>query len=140
MNTNFEPAMAALFASLQAVPGFLTTGRRLIPWSKVAAQPALFLRRIGTVDVGDDPFTITTVLCEIWIYSKAGEDPDAVPDAALSSLDQQVRAVFAPDTLDGRFTLGGLAYWCRIEGHSPYSPGDLSGQGLSQIPVKITLP
>jgi hypothetical protein len=122
--------------------GFLTTGRRVKPWSQVAAQPALFLRRIGTEDEADELFTRTTLLCEVWIYSQAGADPDAIPDVALSNLDAMVRASFAPDGDygDPRCTLGGLAYWCRIEGRSDYSPGDLSGQGLSRIPVRITLP
>jgi hypothetical protein len=143
MNTNFEAAMGALFTRLQGVAAFETTGRRLIPWTQVSAQPAMFLRRVGTTDEqGSGEFMITTLECEVWIYSKAGEDPRAIPDAELSTLDQAVRAAFAPDADYGvpRFTLGGLVYWCRIEGRSEYSPGDLGGQGISLIPVRITLP
>lgn len=136
---SFEPVMDALFANLIASASFQTTGRRLRHWTLVAAQPALFLRRVGTTDEYSDEMPITTLECQVWIYSKAGEDPDAIPDAALSNLDQSVRASFAPDD-DERFTLGGLVYWCRIEGRSDYSPGDQQGQGISRIPVRITLP
>lgn len=131
-------------AGVDFTTGFLTTGRRVKPWSQVSDQPALFLRRIGTTDMADheNNFTITTLECEVWIYSKAGQDPDAVPDEALSNLDRMVRQAFAPDTDygDPRFTLNRAVHWCRIEGRSDYSPGDQTGQGLSRIPVRITLP
>ena len=123
--------------------GFLTTGRRVQHWNQVAAQPALFLRRLGTTDEYQDGlFSQTTLECEAWIYSKAGADPDVTPDAALSALDQLVRQSFRPDADygDPRFTLGGLVYWCRIEGRSDYSPGDQGGQGISRLPIRITLP
>jgi len=124
--------------------GFLTTGRRVIPWGQVDAQPALFLRRVGTSDdYGSDSFfSMTTLECEVWIYSQAGKDPNAVPDVALSNLDALIRQSLKGDSDygDPRFTLGGLCYWCRIEGRSDYSPGDLSGQGLSRIPIRILLP
>lgn len=144
MNTDFEPVMAALFTQLQTslVGRFKTIGRRLEHWSQVADQPALFLRRIGASDEAQGDFLVTTLECEIWIYSKTGANPDAVPDIALGYLEQLVRNVFAPDTdySDPRFTLGGLVYWCRVEGRSDYSPGDQGPQGISRIPVRITLP
>ncbi|MGC1300928.1 MAG: hypothetical protein WA840_01015 [Caulobacteraceae bacterium] len=124
--------------------GFLTVGRRLRHWSQVKTQPALFLRRVGTTDDYDPDgfFSITTLECEAWIYSTAGTDPDAVPDEALSNLDQLVRQSLAPDGDygDPRFTLGGMVYWCRIQGRSDYSPGDQGDQGISRIPIRITLP
>lgn len=119
--------------------GFMSTGRRLKHWTQVQAQPALFLRRTGTTDDYSGTLGITTIDCEVWIYCQAGKDPDLVPDVALSNLDMMVRASFAPDD-DARFTLGRTVYWCRIEGHSDYSPGDQGGQGISRIPVRITLP
>lgn len=140
-NVNFEAVIAALFAHLQATNGtnFLTMGRRVQHWSQVAEQPALFLRRTGNTDEYSGHLSITTLDCEIWIYSQTGQDPDAIPDQALSALDAQVRTSFVTDD-DARFTLGGLVYWCRIEGKSDYSPGDQGGQGISRIPVRITLP
>ena len=124
--------------------GFLTTGRRTAHWSQVTAQPALFLRHIGTVDEYDHQqfFSRTTLECEVWIYANAGQDPNAAPDVMLNILDQLVRSSFTPDGDygDPRYTIGGLAYWCRIEGRSDYSPGDQGGQAIARIPVRITLP
>lgn len=140
---DFEAIMTALFAHITATvaSSFPTTGRRVKHWTQVADQPALFLRRTGTTDHYSGDLPIITLDCEIWIYSRAGDDPDAVPDAALSNLDKIVRESLAPGpTDDDRFTLGGMAYWCRIEGRSDYSPGDQGGQGISRIPVRITLP
>lgn len=131
-----EGGTAAVFTT-----GFLTTGRRAKHWSKVSEQPAFFLRRTGTTDAYSGEMPIITLDCEAWIYSRAGDDPDAVPDVALSNLDRLVRESIEPGPMDDvRFTLGGMVYWCRIEGRSDYSPGDQSGQGISRIPLRITLP
>jgi hypothetical protein len=121
--------------------GFQSWSRRLQHWSQVSAQPAGFLRRIGTTDHydGESVWSITTLDCEIWIYCNAGQNPDVAPDDSLNDLEQLVRESFAPDD-DQRFTLGGLVYWCRFEGRGDSSPGDQGGQAISRIPVRITLP
>ena len=123
--------------------GFLTTGRRVMQWAQVSDQPALFLRRVGMRDVGEEPFTVTTLKCEAWIYCNAGQDPDIAPDSMLTCLEQLVRASLLPtiqDDDDGRCTLGGLAYWCRIEGESHINPGDQGPQAIAIIPILVTLP
>lgn len=123
--------------------GFMTTGRRVRHWDDNVDQPALFLRRLGSEDHYSGEMPITELDCEIWIYSQAGDDPDAIPDAALSNLDWMMRQALAPDAWGDfvRCTLGipNLVYWARVTGRSDYSPGDQSGQGISRIPVRITL-
>jgi hypothetical protein len=128
--------------AVQFTTGFLTTGRRVKHWSQVSDQPALFLRRIGVTDEQDQQFETTTLECEAWIYCNAGEDPDLAPDEALTCLERLVRESFAPDADYGepRFTIGGLAYWCRIEGRSDISPGDQGGQAIARLPIRVTLP
>ena len=136
-----DPVSAAATGAMFTT-GFLTTARRLQQVS-VDAQPGLYFRRIGATDTADDPFVTTTLECEAYIYSNAGQNPNAVPDTMLGCLEQMVRNSFIPvgaDKLDGRFTLGGLVYWSRIEGRSVYSPGDQAGQAISRIPIRITLP
>ena len=138
--TTIEDAKEALFQHFLDRVGaqFATTGRRVEHWTQVSEQPSLFMRQIGTTDSYSGDLPIVTVELEVWLYSRAGEDPDAVPDAALATLHQAVRDCFDPDD-DGRFTLGGIVYWCRIEGRTDYSPGDQGGQGIARIPVRITL-
>ncbi len=121
--------------------GFQFASRRLRHWTQVSAQPALFLRRIGTTDHygPESAWPVTTLECELWIYCNAGADPDTAPDDALNYLEQLVRQAFAPDD-DERFTLSGLVYWCRFEGRGDAAPGDQGAQAISRLPVRITLP
>ena len=121
---NREKIMTALFNLLVAAPtgknGFRTTGRRLLLWSAVAAQPALFLR-----DVRDEyppraarglPAKVT-IHAEIWIYVKVGEDPKTSPGAALNVLIDAIEAALQPTTAAGVQTLGGAVSHCWIEGN-----------------------
>jgi hypothetical protein len=140
MSADFETVMTALLAHINAsVPSFVSTGRRVIHWQQVAAQPALFLRRTGMLDHHNGSMPIITMECEIWIYCNAGTDPTVAPDEVLTGLEQEVRACLAPDD-QNRFTIGGRVYWCRIEGKSDISPGDQGPQAIARIPVHITLP
>jgi hypothetical protein len=142
---NHEAAVSALFDWLVSKAGgsFETMNRRARFWNQVDAQPALFIRHIGTSDEWVSAnLSRTTLECEVWIYSKAGANPDVAPDIALNTLVQAVRTALMPDAVvdDGRCTLGGVVYWARIEGRSDYSPGDNGDQALARIPVRLTLP
>lgn len=141
--SDYEPVMQALFAQVTSGGEFVTAGRRMKHWSQVAEQPALFLRRTGVIYNTDMLMTIRTLVCEVWIYCNAGQDPDAEPDATLTGLETAVLAKLAPDCHDddeARFTLGGLVYHCRPDGRSDMSPGDQAGQAVMRIPILITLP
>lgn len=145
--TSLSPLTLSLPAAVNAKAvslstGFLTTSRRLKHWSQVAAQPAMFLR---SIDEENSYANITlqrlTIPAEIWIYSNAGEDPNAVPEIALNNLLDAVQAAFAPDDYQsGRFTLGGLVEWCRLEGKIEKESGDASGQAVAVADVLITVP
>lgn len=141
-----ETVLAALFAWLVAqTTGFKTTGRRVRHWTEAFPQPAMFLRHTGMDDEYDGTLPVRTMNCEIWVYSNSGQKPNAAPDIDLTMLVNTVRAAFIPDAdpgdpSDTRFTIGGLVYWCRIEGRSDYSPGDQGPQAIARIPVRITLP
>lgn len=123
--------------------GFQTTGRRLKYWKDVEDQPALYLRHTADQDdfPDDGQLSLTTLEAEWWIYSRAGEDPNASPDTALNNLVRAVREAMQPDdSFQYRFTIGGLCHWCRIEGRSEYDDGTLDKQSKAVLPVKITLP
>jgi hypothetical protein len=140
LTISLAPTVNAKAVSLTT--GFLTTGRRVIPWEQVAAQPALFLRS-GDEDLAYHNIILQaqTIAAEVWIYSKAGEDPDAVPETALNNLLDAVQAAFTPDDpQSGRFTLGGLVEWCRLEGKVQKEPGDVGGQAIAAVDVLITVP
>ncbi len=140
MSADLETIMSALLAHISdAVPSFVTVGRRVKHWTQVAEQPALFIRRTGMLDHYNGNRPITTMELEAWIYCNAGEDPDLAPDEALTRLENEVRASLSP-VIDNRFTIDGLVYWCRIEGKSDISPGDQGSQAIARIPIRITIP
>jgi hypothetical protein len=123
--------------------GFLTFSRRFRWWTDVTDQPALFLR-------GDDEemeYTNTVlqaqiIKAEVWIYSKAGENPDLAPEMPLNNLLDAVQngAFAVDDRMRNRCTLGGLVEWCRIIGKIEKNPGDLDGQAIAVTPVEIIVP
>ena len=49
-------------------------------------------------------------------------------------------ALSGGDLLTGRNTLGGAAYHCRIDGKALKDPGDLDGDALLIVPVRVVLP
>jgi len=145
---NREAIMAALFARLQTVSQFETTGRRVQFWSDVPAQPALFLRHVKD-DYPPRPEGIpalVTMHAEAWIYSRAGEDPHAVPETALNQLVDAVEAALAPDVIVPNFsienvqTLGGLVEHCWIEDEVLFDPGDIDKQAKAVIPIAMLVP
>lgn len=128
--------------AVEFTTGFLTFGRRFKMWSDVTAQPALFLR--DTSETLEYPLTVMqqqTINAEVWIYSKAGENPDIAPVIALNNLLDCVQNAFTPDDpMSQRFTLGGLVHWCRMSGRIEKSPGDLDGQAIAVADVEIIVP
>jgi hypothetical protein len=124
------------------IAGVITTGRRLLLWDQVAAQPALFLR-----DTEEDlqyPGTILqiqTIKAEVFLYAKTGNDPTVVGSTILNNFMDSIQAALAPDDPStNRFTLGGLVEWCRLEGRVDKEPGDLDGQAMAVAEILITVP
>lgn len=123
--------------------GFLTASRRVRHWQQTPNQPAFFLRRVGMTDEADGHFIMHTIECEMWIYCNAAQDENMAADEALTGLETMLRRSLEPSWRDddgARFTLGGLVYWCRIEGRADISPGDQDAQAIARIPLRITLP
>ena len=84
----------------------------------------------------------TTTLGASWlIYHQAGKDDDAIPAQTTNEILAAVRAVFV-DPTDPSFaqTLGGLVHKCWIEGRIQKFQGDLDGQTLIVVPIKILVP
>lgn len=74
-----------------------------------------------------------------WCYSRSDSAPGA-PD--LDVMMQAFEAAFnVPDnSSSGQFTLGGLVYWCRIEGRVFKDPGDLDSQAMLVVPIVVEMP
>lgn len=75
----------------------------------------------------------------IWCYSRSDNSPGG-PD--LDTMMEAFEAAFnVPDNFSTNCnTLGGLVYFCRIEGRVFKVPGDLDNQTLLIVPIIIEMP
>jgi len=141
---NREAIISALFSLASGAAPFATASRRLRLWSSVAPseKPALFLaERSDTYARGNEAVPeIVTMDLEIYIYIDAGKDESVVPASTLNPLLDAIDAALAPSRLTGLQTLGGLVSHCWIEGKILKDAGDLDGDGVAVIPVRILVP
>lgn len=145
---NREAIMEALFARVQTAAQFRTASRRLQHWDKVSSQPAVFVVEAAEEYQGRPSGMPATPIVEavIWIYSKAGSNPDAPPAAELNNLLDALEAVLAPTpvfngvSVQNTQTLGGLVEHCWIEGRLDKHPGHLNGQAIAIVPIKMLVP
>ena len=148
-----EVAVTALLDLVtRAYPWTVPPSRKLKLWSAPecakANRPMAFLYEGGnethTWQSGAVPKR--TIEVRIFVYTDGADD--TVPGSPqlnqiADALDNALSGPCAIDPMAGRNTLGGAAYWCRIEGNSLKVPGDIDasdGTGILMIPVKITLP
>lgn len=135
-----EQIMQALFALVTASPAFVTKSRRLRLWGEVPSgeKPAIFMyERDDNYTNGKNYLQIVEMNVDLYIYIDAGKDQSIAPITALNPLVDAVDAALAPSRATGRQTLSGLVSNCYIDGKVMKDPGDLDGDGIAVIPVKI---
>ena len=141
---NRESIMTALFNLISSSSSFNTASRRLQLWSNVAAtdKPALFLCERGETytRASEAVPESVTLNVDIYIYIDAGKDQGITPATFLNNLIDAIDAVLAPNPLTGLQTLGGLVSHCWIEGKIMKDAGDLDGDGVAVIPLRILVP
>jgi len=141
---NREAIITALFSLVSTSASFATASRRLKLWSSMPSseKPALFLVERGDnyVRASEAVPEAVTMQLEIYIYTEAGKDQSIVPASVLNPLIDAVDTALAPSPLTGLQTLGGLVSHCWIEGKIMKDAGDLDGDGVAVIPVKILVP
>jgi hypothetical protein len=137
-----EPIYEALFALLSAIPGLVTTSRRLQHWSKVepASQPALFQAEGPENQVPRKGFPAkVTLRCDVYLYVNTGNDMSVVPGPIINPLMDAIEAALAPNPATGFQTLGGTVSHCWIEGEITTDEGVLGPQAIKIIPVFILI-
>lgn len=139
-----EKIFQALFTLIQNAASFKTASRRLKLWSDVnpADKPAVFLvqRPQKYVQGGGNLPQKVTLEAQIIIYTNAGKDPNVVPSTEMNALLDAIDTAIGWKPVPGQQTLGGLVTSCWIEGDVFIDPGDLDGDGVAIIPVKILVP
>jgi hypothetical protein len=145
--TTREDALEAL-ATLLASAFDWTTGpsRRLKLWTDVsmANRPACFIFEGGFESYSWSEGAVAKRVIEpkVFVYLNA-KDPNVIGASLLNDVMDALDDAFAlsgDDLLIGRKTLGGLVYHCRIDGKLMKDPGDLDGDALLIVPVKMILP
>ena len=137
-------ALANLVASAYA----WTTGpsRKLKLWTDVpaASRPACFLFEGGLESYAWSEGAVPKRVIEAKIFAYLNARDHAVLGATLlDDVMDALDAAFAPRGADdalGRNTLSGQVYSCRIDGKVLKDPGDLDGDALLVVPVKLVLP
>ncbi|MGA9598920.1 MAG: hypothetical protein WBS22_01420 [Methylocystis sp.] len=148
MNVAREAVMTALVALLAGVSfalpvngqaGFVSVSRRLKLWSDVpkSQRPALFVaeHREQQSYQNEALPAKTTHAVDLFVYIDAS-DKNTIPAIALNTILDALEAALKPAN-GARQTLGGLVSHCRIEGAVLKDPGDLDGDGLLWVPIKI---
>ncbi len=146
MVTTRNQATEALFNLLVSSYSYIYSSRRFRFWDEVSAEqkPALFLQDYAEDHTRNSALVPArrVIVCECTIYISEGLNQSSTPIDLLNTLvdliDPVSGGVLKPDNIpSARQTLGGLVYDCYIEGKVIKVPGDLDGQGMAQIPIKI---
>jgi hypothetical protein len=146
MSGRRETVMQALFALLQTAYPWVSTSRRIKLWGDVplTARPAMFLFE-GAHDVVSwksqqvNPIIVMGADCIVYTNAK---DPALIGAALINEIFDAIHTALTPGptSLTGSLTLGGLVNQCRIDGQVLKVPGDLDGDGMLWVPIKIDLP
>ena len=141
-----EAAFAALFERVSSAFDWATASRRLKLWSEVppAQRPALF-----QLEAGPESYQWTTLAtprrsfeAKLLLYFDARDSQWPGASAINQALDA-LDAALAPsgeDIARGRQTLGGAVYDCKIVGVPVRDTGDLDGDGLAVVSVRLVGP
>jgi hypothetical protein len=147
-----EPIFAALFALGQTIgwtdpesgapAGFGYSNRRIQTSDQIPPElmPAL-LQGVGPEEFKPAPgLPPKRILSANWlIYYKPYLTP-LTTDPLTNAILDGVEAAFAPDSLSGNVTLGGLVAHAWIEGEVFKAAGDLNDQAMIVVPIKLLIP
>ena len=137
----------ALFAIGVGAYNWEYTSQRLQIWTECPAQPAFYqvAHDNDFVQVSNQPYKVE--LMATWVvYQNGAQDPTVQGSRLNNTLLDTLQAAMAPRMEEGvpfdpnRNTLGGLVYHCFIGGQSFQDGGDLDGQGVLTIPIRILVP
>jgi hypothetical protein len=118
------------------------SSRRVKTFEDLPAQPALCQAETDETVAQRTGMQPTTTLGASWlIFHQAGKDDGAIPAQTTNAILAAVRALFVdPTDPDYAQTLGGLVHKCWIEGRIQKFQGDLDGQTLIVVPIKVLAP
>lgn len=143
-NPDREAIYAALFAKMQTAYAWKNNpSRRVKLWNEVPAEerPSMhqFEGHDETWDWSNSANPKVVLEASIFIYTDC-KDPTVVGAIQLNEVLNAVTGALIPGVADlqtGRQTLGGLVHSARIQGSVTRVPGDLDGDGMAIVPIRI---
>jgi hypothetical protein len=140
--TTREQAVQALFDKI-ATNSYVSHSRRMRDPESVAPAntPVLFL--LEHSESFSRPSSslppVRALHLRAFIYTDVGNDENAIPASTINNLLDELEANLKADD-QGRCTLGGLVQSVTIDGDISKSPGDITGESLAIVPIRILLP
>lgn len=126
---------------------FVSKGRRIVMFDKVPAaqQPWCGQAEYGEQSAQTSNLPYRNILEAHWlIYQCEAKNPKAEATIENNLIVDAVKKALAPIPADPgwpkRNTLMGLAHHCFVDGRIFKDPGDIDGQGLILIPIRILVP
>jgi hypothetical protein len=127
---------------------FKTMGRRIVMFDKVSTKQQPWC---GQAEYGEELNQVSgmpykTILEAHWlIYQDEARNPKAEAtienNLIVDAVKEALKAIPADvGFYEKRNTLGNLAYHCFIKGRIFKDPGDIDGQGLVLVPIRILVP
>jgi hypothetical protein len=147
MTTPRDVAIEALLRLVASAYSWkLGPSRKLKLWSDVPpmSRPACFLFEGGqeTYTWSEGAVAKRAIEVKLFVYLNAKDQNvlgASLINSVMDALDQAF-AISGGDLASGRNTLSGTVYSCRIDGRPLKDPGDLDGDALLVVPIKIVLP
>ena len=141
-----EAAFSALFAAVSAAYPWGVASRRMKLWSEVPAalRPAFFQLESGpeTYQWPSPAAPKRTFEAKLFLYFDS-RDPSTPGASAINLALDAIDAALAPSTSDlnlGRQTLGNAVHDCKVMGVPVRDTGDLDGDGLAVVSVRLIGP
>lgn len=135
----------ALLAVLVTATNFKTVSRKFIDWDQLSAaqRPSLCLWEGGeTIGYANEVGQTVLMRNNAIIALDPTQEPTKTPIGELDDLIDKIDSVLKPSTgidqAQGRQTLGGLVYHCRIQGEIIKASGD-GGSNISVLIVPINV-
>jgi hypothetical protein len=126
---------------------FVTMSRRIKMFNELPpeSQPACFQVEHEDMEAQKTGMPYKTVLLANWVIFQCRAQNDAEPTIENNLIKAAVRKALQPKPADIGFhekrnTLNGLVHHCFIEGRVFKDPGDIDGQGILIIPIKLLVP
>ena len=141
-----ETAFTALFNAVAAAYPWGLASRRLKLWSETpsAMRPAFFQLESGPEAYAwaSPVLPKRTLEAKLFLYFDA-RDPLTPGASAINAALDAIDAALAPAGADvglGRQTLGGAVHDCKVNSVPVRDTGDLDGDGLAVVSVRLVLP